>query len=585
MSGVKVYTGQLQPMGGGWDFVGETNSKGVTGPGALLRALLGIAPNGAVAVSKVIYPTEDLARYRLGGKLVFGPTGTIRLHLDDNRGRALADREVILFPAETPGPLGSTGYLRPVPDVPAALQSILTRRTNASGDAEYPNLPKGASFAVLAKIAGTEKEIIWRGSVEPGQSPRLTLATDLRVAGHVTSASTGSPVVGAEVLLRDETPDDLGSPVLASTMTDQSGAYRFDNLPNCLFNVRLGDLSKTTEKRGVIQSRVGSGAWSTESYDGPWVPKLFDSEPTDLLGADQHEGATFDVDRPVTVCDFRMFNPAIVTVEFVNPNLVPLWDCSIHVSDPASGSGAGSGEDIGLRQSVPFVVSPGKHTITISRFAEDADYTLVKIDVKPGEDKRILCALPKSFGLRPMAPGAESQSRGFKMFDVSVRGSDGRAYNLQSLTAGRPVFLVNFSDWAKPSAFADMNRLSRMLAGKVRVVGVVYSSPREIPKLVKKHHVRFLLVGGTVDEPGSEVLLIRQFGVGPDGRTVYVLASALVLPDGRMTHVWSGYNRSTLRQMEIDLRKSTGIRLSLDLSRFPRKLRVGDHTMYGSPGP
>jgi hypothetical protein len=573
ISGVRLYSGSLQPGGGGWESAGTTNAHGLNSSQALYAEILGIAPDGRIAVGPVIYDERE----RFGGKLVFGPTGKLRLHLQDQHGRAISNQELNLFPADKSAPLESWGNFRPAPDVPQAVQAVLTRRTDASGSAEFLNLPKGAPFIVLTPLAA-ERVLAWHGTVQVGETPTLTLARDLQVSGRVVTTK-GAPVVGAEVVLKapmGEWYDESIATDIAKTVTDHLGAYHFSALPNYQCNVSLGDLSKLAGKRAIIRSKVDRKNWSAESYDGPGLPEPFATSPDDLLGVVRHQGPVFALMQSAVRCDFRTFNPAIVTVDFAHPRVTSLRACSLFVSNPTADHAEGAGEDVGVRSSVPLVLSPGTHKIAMSRFAEQTMYPLATVRVKEGENRHVRCSIPNRYlTIRPAA-GADAQTPGFHLFEFRAWGSDGREYDQRSLAASGPVFLINFSDWKERSEFEDMNRLNRMMAGKVRVVGIVFDrDPAALRAHARRSGIRHLLVG-------DFKLLVQQIAVG---RSVYVLGNALLTSDGRITHIWSGYNRSTLRQMEIDLRRTTGIQLSLDLSKFPAKLRVGDSSMSGGPGP
>ncbi|RYZ15144.1 MAG: hypothetical protein EOO70_07135 [Myxococcaceae bacterium] len=68
-------------------------------------------------------------------------------------------------------------------------------------------------------------------------------------------------------------------------------------------------------------------------------------------------------------------------------------------------------------------------------------------------------------------------------------------------------------------------------------------------------------------------------------RAYSYLGNALLLPSGRFTHIWSGYNRWTLKRMQSDALRYARVRLRLDLSKFPKKLQVGKIVHYGLGGP
>lgn len=187
------------------------------------------------------------------------------------------------------------------------------------------------------------------------------------------------------------------------------------------------------------------------------------------------------------------------------------------------------------------------------------------------------------------------------MNDFRLRGSDGRVYTLQSLTSGKPVLLVflrpqfistkvaggkvlayKYVGFEAPHRVADFNLLAAMTKGKLRVVGFTYEGTSVVRQLARQAKAKFLLIGE--DKQYSSLALTMQI-LADDGRTLYHLQTALILPNGHLAAVWTGYSRASLSEMQRIVRRRLGVSLRINLAKFPRKLQVGSGEMYGLPGP
>jgi hypothetical protein len=190
-----------------------------------------------------------------------------------------------------------------------------------------------------------------------------------------------------------------------------------------------------------------------------------------------------------------------------------------------------------------------------------------------------------------------------KINDFHMRGADGRHYDFKSLAAGKPLLMFYLrmeiegvdvaadgtftkyrpDGFGKPNGVRDINRLSAMLRGKVRVAAFTHGTYRELRQLVRQTGCKFLLLGE--DNPYSTNELSDQILLGYNYRDLYHLHSALILPDRRLAMVWPGYSRASLAQMQRLVARYTNVRPRLDLSRFPKRRQAGDAEMYGLPGP
>ncbi|RYG46775.1 hypothetical protein EON79_09235 [bacterium] len=186
-----------------------------------------------------------------------------------------------------------------------------------------------------------------------------------------------------------------------------------------------------------------------------------------------------------------------------------------------------------------------------------------------------------------MAPLASASAQehledpGYTIKPFSLLGSDGRKYDAKTLGKGKPVLLVNLTKRGFPKGVADLNRLADMTAGKVRVVGYVWASLHTMRETVKKHDLRFLLVSSYQIRVKNNQKEHSPGDIGTSLTTLndghlYYLNNALLLPNRKLTHIWTGYNRWSLWRMAEDARRYGHVRLKLDLATFPKALQVGE---------
>ena len=147
----------------------------------------------------------------------------------------------------------------------------------------------------------------------------------------------------------------------------------------------------------------------------------------------------------------------------------------------------------------------------------------------------------------------------------SALGSDGKHYTLKNLTASKPVLLMFFSAGCPHNAHGieDMNRMSAMLKGKVRVAGMVNLDAAQTKQLAAKYHAKVPIL--------SDLSAKTIMGFGASAG----LDNALVLANGQIAKSWNGYNQSTIRQFEAELRKSGGPDLKLNLGSLPKDRQSG----------
>jgi hypothetical protein len=130
---------------------------------------------------------------------------------------------------------------------------------------------------------------------------------------------------------------------------------------------------------------------------------------------------------------------------------------------------------------------------------------------------------------------------------------------------GEPVLLLFLSAGCPHNAHGieDFNRLQKMLDGKVKVAGMVNLNLRQTKALSRLDKANFPILS---DQMAG---VIGKFG-GQAG-----LDNALVLPNGEVTHLWHGYDQTTLTQVETLLKRNHSPNLNLDLSKFPKTRQSG----------
>lgn len=551
LEGVEVYTGKLDVRGAAADFVGKTDAGGYSKP-SWQGVLIGIAPDGRLAVAR-----------EKSTDIVFGETDSLRLHVTDGHGQPVSQTKISIFPTSNQGALSQHSDLLLAGDMPYALRSRLEATTDANGLATFTKLPKGAYFRIYSDPADGFRFAL-RGSVKAGGTPEVVLVNDRKITGHVVDATTGKPVGLARVQLRMPKGVLWGPPddPLRWAMTDPSGAYTFENLPDCAFGIDLGALPSPVGGRGIVSAKVNATAWVDLGLDGP--------APNHYVDRDPEGSTTVELHEPLSTCDFKVLNPATVTVAIQNPKGVRLDGFSITVKGPGESQGADLDPE---RSEMSFLLSPGRYAILLTKFADANESVLGTVDIKAGQSQRLVCPVLAEVAHWPTIANQSVQRPGFRLDDFTAVGSDGKTYDLASLTNGKPVLLVDLTRSDKILGVAVLNRVNRMMAGRSKVVGLVAGGLPDLRAFARKHRTDFLLLS---DDSQIHLYML-------DDREGALLFNALLLPSGKATHLWKGISRSTLRQMELDAQRYLGVRLGLDLAAFPAKLVVGEGGLYGLP--
>lgn len=147
----------------------------------------------------------------------------------------------------------------------------------------------------------------------------------------------------------------------------------------------------------------------------------------------------------------------------------------------------------------------------------------------------------------------------------TAKGTDGKTYNAKSLSAGKPTLMVFFAAGCPHNVpgIQDMNRLYGMLGGKVRLVGMTNLDPKKTKIFARNHQAKFPILA----DPSG--MICGKFGADAG------LDNALILPGGQIDHLWSGYDQTTLKQLESELKKKASVNVHLSLASFPQTRELG----------
>ncbi len=253
---------------------------------------------------------------KAGKTIIFGPSGTIRIHLSDGHGAPIAKRDVRLFPTKDGGPLVAFVVNRAYPNQPDELNKALGGKTDENGDLRFDNLPRDMPFSVTIDWPPVQP-IVLKGAVRTGNPIQLDISTDCSIGGRVFRLATGQPVKGAHVAL-------LGPGYHNQTwvtVTDAHGFYRFANLPPGNFTPIMQDrTAMAVQPNGLLG----------------WIPQA--KEPNGTWNA-PHSYWPFDVSKgPVGHADFGLIRAAHIVAQAVDEYGKPKLGVSISLRDDQGGT-------------------------------------------------------------------------------------------------------------------------------------------------------------------------------------------------------------------------------------------------------
>ncbi|MBX3119424.1 MAG: hypothetical protein KF784_10185 [Fimbriimonadaceae bacterium] len=157
-----------------------------------------------------------------------------------------------------------------------------------------------------------------------------------------------------------------------------------------------------------------------------------------------------------------------------------------------------------------------------------------------------------------------------------LQGTDGKMYGPSDMGFGKPTFLVFLSgSQMLREGIRDIRRLAHLLNYKIRVVGIVTDDLNDAVLLKREYGLDFLLLCDGKD-------VVEKLG-HYEGTEVFT--TAIVMPDGSVLSQSPGYSRTTIKKMLSAVSKKTGSKVSVNLSRFPKKLFGGDKIFWGLPPP
>lgn len=335
---------------------------------------IAVAPDGRIAFGDVI----DSGRR----DFVFGPADSVRLRFTDGRGRPWAHQRVTIDLSMWNVPIKPYGKRTPYVESSPAVEKFFSRRTDARGYATFPKMPRDLRFAVTAHLPG-ERPMNFEGSVPPGKRVDLKVTRDLQVTGKVVHGPTGKPIPGVKVILVETNDGNYPQLAVRTTTTDGNGRYRFKNLLNCTYSIRLDSVNP--QALGWVYSRTGTGAWTCRGGNGP------DPIPVDSFPSNMH--TRLYPTGPVTVCDFQWLGTGKLRIEFAPWAPDPKADARIWAKRSSGESWFGQ---IAADGTATLPVPPGTYSVKGERYwgEETEETSLGSIVAKEGETTLIRRAAP-----------------------------------------------------------------------------------------------------------------------------------------------------------------------------------------------
>lgn len=333
---------------------------------------MGIAPDGRIAIGD----DDDV--------LTFGKHATITLNVVDGHGRPAKGKRLTITPNPNNTKLERVGVIAPPLYLPDGMEPFLSRVSDDNGKIVFPKLPRGENFRITT-LVGFDDPMHYLGVVTPGQTATVVLADDYELTGQVLRA--GKPVPNIPVYISDTGHGHMsGYPgtVLRTVKTDQQGRYRVTNLPNCAFNVSLGNISEVLQMPCALFAKTtGEKTWTSLG--------IHDTVSDEKEGRSWSMDKTAELGQLQTTCDFRILKPTRVTFEVLNPSRRSLKGCSIMLLGP---DGTGRGRGLEALPPYRFTTTPGHYRVEFWDANERAT-RLMSLDLKEGDDRAIKLAVPK----------------------------------------------------------------------------------------------------------------------------------------------------------------------------------------------
>jgi hypothetical protein len=315
-----------------------------------------------------------------------GPGTDVKLHVTDAHGKPLANQEVWLQPTNSTKPIRPFGIQWGTPDNNRYMHGftdangnviiqkakwrtplmVITRfgpRFNSYVDKQHLHDPAGA-------VEHQDMDVMkMEGAVYAGGSAHIVIANDYRIVGRVTDFETGKPVPNVPIYLDDTSFGHMGGYPLTElddTKTDASGSFVFSHLPNCQFTIFLW--MKPTYG---LEGREDHGKWDALGVNRP--------------GFNGAIGEMLLLNKPVVKCDFRLSEPAELTVIV-----------DMHGRSAADWVVATAEDGQGLSNGTTFKTFclPGPQRIVFTRESDGKEYLARSVRLKAGEKRTVRVRLP-----------------------------------------------------------------------------------------------------------------------------------------------------------------------------------------------
>ena len=317
-------------------------------------------------------------------------TGTVRIHLTDAHNRSIPNHDIWLSETNSTKPVRPFGVQWYIPSGPGSFHGT----SNRSGDVAISRVPLCKPMMVVTKFgprfdafvgkdnpSGLKLDVMkFEGAVYAGKRAHIILANDREITGKVTDAA-GKPLNGVKVLLSDTGFGHMGGypgTTLDRQATDGSGVYRFTRLPSCAF-LLLPD----APTHMAVESRPGKGPWDFLAIVGQeWT------------------SASALLTRPITVCDFRIYPTARLTVMFKGtPSEFKGWTAWI-----SRGSVTVAAREIdydATSSTITCDALPGQITVVLTRDRGEKRIVAKKFVIKTGESLKVEISMAEVLKRKP----------------------------------------------------------------------------------------------------------------------------------------------------------------------------------------
>jgi peroxiredoxin len=170
-----------------------------------------------------------------------------------------------------------------------------------------------------------------------------------------------------------------------------------------------------------------------------------------------------------------------------------------------------------------------------------------------------------------------------KIPEFRLRDLNGKITSFSTVSQGKPVLFIYLESGSEAGkCIRDMNRLSVMLHGKVKVVGIFPDVLHESQAFSRRNHVKFPVLCDTLPIQSDTNSLLASIG---DRYGTNVFSTALVLPNRKIVAKYGGYSSDTLKSSFKKLANATDAKLSISLKGFPSRLVSGGTRIFGATPP